>query len=193
MKNTALASIALLLSALTLFAFSSKVTPVIGEDEVPGTITAIGTAGRANVFTFEKWKWTSFDMPEGAVENISLTALIDCRSVTTPWEDLEKSVKKKPDYFNISEFPTATVEVKGAVPSEEEEGKYETEAIVTIKEITKPVTLVFSISDEPPYQVVGDGVIMRRKFKFNGGGPENEVPVHFEATLPGEAFSEAVE
>lgn len=188
MKNTKLTLAAILLTAFTLFAFSNDQVSNIEDHEVPGLITAIGTAGGPNTFTFEKWKWTSFDMPEEKVENIKLSALIDCRSVTTDRKDLEKSVKKKKDYFNIADFPTATVVVDGAEMSKEE-GKWETEALVTIKDITKQLTLTFTISDEAPYTVVGGGLIKRKKFGFNGGGPEPEVPVHFEATLPEKAFS----
>ena len=183
MRHFTATTIALALTALTLFSFRGNPVPAIQEEEVPGTITAIGNAGSDNVFTFEKWKWTEFSIEEDKVENIHLKALIDCRSLTCDWKDLEKSIRKKPDYFNVSDFPTATVEVQGAEPAEEA-GLWTTEALVTIKEITKPIALSFKVSDQKPYQVIGDGVIKRKKFDFNGGGPKNEVPVHFEAHLP---------
>lgn len=190
MKQIRLFSLALLLTAFTLFAFSSDPVEKIAQEEVPGLLTAIGDAGSPNTFTFEKWKWTSYSMEEDKVENLHLSAVIDCRSVTTPYKDLEKSVKKKEAYFHISEFPSATVEVNGAKQMEVE-GKWETDAVVTIKGITKEVKMTFSISEEAPYEIVADGVLKRKKFGFDGGGPKNEVPVHVEAKLPAEAFSEA--
>lgn len=58
------------------------------------------------------------------------------------------------------------------------------QAVLKLKGVTKAVELSFTASDTAPYQIKGSGVITRQKFKFDGGGPKDEVPVNFELTLP---------
>ena len=53
--------------------------------------------------------------------------------------------------------------------------------------MTKDVPITFEVSGDGteanPYRAVGKGELNRRKFKFNGGGPENEVPLNFDIVL----------
>jgi|GEM_PF-1453212 len=182
MKQFTFITTALLASAIFFFAFSPSPKLRIDPEDVPGEISAIGDAGSPQKFTFERWTFTEASMAEDKVENLALEAEIDCTSLQCDWKDLLKSVKKKKDYFYISEYPTAKVVVNGA--EAQKDGTYLTEAEVTIKKYTRTVPLTFTITKEKPYQVVGDGILKRKKFGFTGGGPKAQVPVHFEATLP---------
>ncbi len=168
------------LFCLLFFAFTSIERATIGD--TPGTLQAIGNAGSDQVFTFNKWKFTKAMMPEDKVENIQVEVEINTSSLSCDWKDLEKSVKKKKDYFYVKKFPKATVKIDGAKALKN--GTYTTDAILTLKGISKTVKLDFSISDSKPYTVKGSGVIKRKKFNFTGGGPKNEVPINFEAVLP---------
>lgn len=170
------------LSILTtiFFAFTQVERGTIGDS--PGTIQAIGNAGSDNIFTFQKWKYTSFEMPDDNIENIKLGVEINTSSLTCDWKDLEKGIRNKKDYFYVKKFPTATIAIDGATPIGD--GQYKTTAMLTLKKRTKPVELTFRISDTKPYQVKGTGMIIRQKFGFNGGGPKDEVPVLFEVELP---------
>ncbi len=170
----------LFLAAFLLLAFSFVEKGTVGE--APGTIQAIGDAGSPQVFTFQKWAFTHFAMPEERVENIKLGIEINTSSLTCDWKDLEKNIRKKKDYFYVKKFPKAIVEIDGAMPTED--GRYTTRAMLTLKKKTLPVELTFTISDTKPYQVEGEGIILRRKFGFTGDGPKNEVPVSFAVTLP---------
>jgi polyisoprenoid-binding protein YceI len=161
-----------------LFFFSSFVG-ITEYGETPGYIRAIGEAGSPNVFTFNKWSITKAEMPEDKVENIKVEIEINTSSLSTDWKDLENNVKKKKDYFYIKKFPKATVSIDGA--EQIEEGRYQTEAQLTLKGITKSVLLTFTMEGNT---VRGEGVIQRRAFKFTGDGPKDEVPVSFEAVLP---------
>lgn len=165
---------------LVFFAFTSIEIGTTGE--TPGTIQAIGNAGSDQVFTFQKWQFTKSEMPENNIENISLEIEINTSSLTCDWKDLEQNVKKKKDYFFIKKFPKATVKIEGAEPLGD--GKYRTNADLTLKGKTNPVELIFTISEEAPYQVKGEGVILRRKFGFSGNGPADEVPIMFDVVLP---------
>ncbi|MEM1120724.1 MAG: YceI family protein, partial [Bacteroidota bacterium] len=103
-------------------------------------------------------------------------------SLTTDWKDLESNIRKKKDYFYVKKFPKATIEIDGATPTAD--GQYTTEAMLNLKGIRKPVTLTFTITDQAPYRVVGQGVIERKIFNFKGKGPKWEVPVNFDVVLP---------
>jgi len=166
--------------ALIWFSFTYVGIGITGD--TPGTIQAIGNAGSDQVFTFQKWGFTSATMAEDKVENIQLEIEINTSSLTCDWKDLEKNIRKKKDYFYVKKFPRAYVSIDGA--EKMEDGRYRTEAMLTLKNKTKPVELIFSISDTKPYQVQGEGIIIRQKFGFTGGGPKDEVPISFDVTLP---------
>ncbi len=182
MNKIILPTLAALASAIFFLAFKPNPVAGMSKEKTPGVIQAIGNAGSDQVFTFEKWQFTKAKMKYEEVANLELEAEIDCSSLTGSWEDLVKSVKKKKDYFHVSKFPTASVVINGA--EDQGDGTWLTNAEVTIKEITHEVPLTFTITDEKPFQVSGTGELKRREFDFTGGGPKNEVPVMFEATLP---------
>ncbi|MEL6650464.1 MAG: YceI family protein [Bacteroidota bacterium] len=159
--------------------FCSAFVGYESNGDTPGTIEFIGDAGSPNVMTFARWQFTRVDLPQGNVEAIDLALEINTSSMQTSWKDLEKSLKKKKDYFYIKKFPTATVEIKGAQALAD--GRYQTDAVLTLKGISKVVPLTFSIDGN---HVVGEGTIMRREFDFTGDGPKDEVPVSFDVYLP---------
>lgn len=150
--------------------------------DAPGTITFIGEAGSPNEFTFTKWQFTQVSLPEDDFEKVNLEVEINTSSLQTNWKDLEKSIRKKKDYFYVKKFPKAYINVEGATL--QADGTYTTNAKLTLKGISKELPLTFTVSKEKPYVVKGSGVIQRRQFNFYGDGPKDEVPVTFEATLP---------
>lgn len=152
------------------------------EGETPGVLTATGTTGGPNVFTFERWHFAQISMPEDDPTQIQAVIDIDVTSAVCDWKDLEYSIKKKKDYFHVRKFPKAMVSINGATL--QEDGSYQTEALLSLKNVEKPVTLTFTISAEKPYEIKGEGVLNRRDFRFTGDGPQDEVPIAFEATLP---------
>ena len=154
------------------------------EGETPGVLTATGMTGGPSVFTFERWHFAQFEMPDNDPAKIQAVIDIDVTSAVCDWKDLEYSVKKKKDYFHVRKFPKAMVTVNGA--ELQEDGSYQTTALLYLKNVEKPVVLNFTISEEAPYTIKGSGVINRREFRFTGDGPADEVPIAFEATLPEE-------
>jgi polyisoprenoid-binding protein YceI len=171
----------LALVALTLLSFTAQDFYQY-EGETPGTLTAIGDAGSPNVFTFERWHFASIEMPGEDPTQIQAVIEIDVTSAVCDWKDLETSIKKKKDYFYIKKFPKAMVTINGA--TRQEDGSYRTDALLSLKGVEKSVPLSFTISTTKPYQIIGEGVIMRREFRFSGDGPKEEVPIAFTATLP---------
>ncbi|MEM0997796.1 MAG: YceI family protein [Bacteroidota bacterium] len=168
-------------NALLFLAFDQSTSmPDLGE--APGTIEFIGDAGSPNKMYFEKWNFTEASMADDQIENLHLVATIDISSIKGDWKDLVKSIKKKKDYFNVADFPTAQVEVKGA--EKQADGSYNSEVMLTLKKFTKPVLVNFTMTEEKPYVVEGTAEITRKKFGFTGKGPKPTVPVTFMATLP---------
>ncbi|MEM6726781.1 MAG: YceI family protein [Bacteroidota bacterium] len=167
-----------------LFFLSSFIGYDNGTFETPGTLTFIGDAGSPNLFTINRWEIENAKLPGGDFTQVKADILIDATSFTGDWKDLEYSIKKKKDYFYIKKFPKATVKINGA--EQQDDGSYTTEASVTLKGKTKKVALTFTVSETPPYQVVGGGVIQRRQFNFSGDGQKEEVPVNFDFTFPTE-------
>lgn len=175
--------ISFVIFSITIFFISPTDTVELDRitaGEAPGTIQFIGDAGGENVFTVEKWAFTTIENLETPTQ-MHLEAVLDIRSISCSWEELNMNVKEKKDYFFMKKFPEASITINGA--KEIEPGKYTTEAMLTLKGITKPVTLNFTMSAAAPYQVKATGIIIRQEFKFKGKGPKNEVPVMIEAIL----------
>lgn len=183
MKTASIIRVFCFLSFLSicLLSLSSFVGYAPAED-TPGTITFIGEAGSPNKFTFTKWQFTEINMPNDEVEKLQLEVEINTSSLQTGWKDLEKSIRKKKDYFYVKKFPKAYINIDGATL--QEDGSYQTDAQLSLKGITKTVPLTFTITKEKPYVVKGAGVVERRQFNFYGDGPKDQVPVEFEVTLP---------
>ena len=149
-------------------------------EQTPGTIEFIGDAGSPNVMTFENWGFTKVENAD-TPENIQIEALFDIRTLKCDWEDLQKSLLKKKDYFFARRFPEASLIINGATV--QEDGSYTTQAELTLKGITQIIELNFTVSNEEPYTVHAEGVIQRRLFNFYGDGPKDEVPVVVDAVL----------
>lgn len=172
---TTLAAIAITLS----FMYTSS--PVVNfPSEAPGVLTFIGNAGSDNLFTVERWKFDRLENLSNP-ENIGVTATLDMTSITCDWKDLEKNLHKKKDYFHSKKFNTAEVNIDGA--TRQADGSYLADATLKLKGVSKKVPISFTLTGEGPYALSANATINRRKFKFTGNGPENEVPVMIEATL----------
>lgn len=182
--KTVLSSLSITMISCFLWAFSNTSTFEMTE-EPPGLIQVTGTAGGPRVFTFEKWKIEKLNWTPENFETIEIAVLIDCKSLTHEWKDLEKNIRKKKDYFYVSKFPTATAAVIGA--KKVGEHTYEAKMTLSLKGITRDVPITFQVSgdgtESNPYRAVGGGKLNRRKFKFNGSGPENEVTLSFDILL----------
>lgn len=178
MKNLTLLSA--LFAMAVLFIANIQSPYVTFPEEAPGELTFIGNAGSDQVFSLERWKFSKVENADQP-ENIVVVAEFDLTSMEGGWPDLLKSIKKKKDYFYIKKYKTASVKIEGATANED--GSYNTDAVLTLKGKTKKVPMTFTISDEAPYHIEAEGVVMRRKFGFTGGGPKNEVPVKVSADL----------
>lgn len=145
----------------------------------PGSITFTTDAGSTSNFTIRKWKFLQCDIQEDAIEKLKVEAELDMSSLDCTWRELEKNVKKKTDYFYIKKFPTAKLRVDGA--KKIGENQYSTVATLTLRDIVRPVTLVFNTGKDGNSLIIkGEGTVNRRDHEFTGDGPKDLVPVSFE-------------
>ena len=171
------------LLALTSLLFTTLYTasPVVAfPAEAPGTITFIGNAGSDNLFTVNNWK---FDRLANLAdpENIEVTAILDMTSITCDWKALEKNLHKKKDYFHSKKFNTSQLTIDGA--EAQDDGSYLAHAELSLKGVSRTVPISFTLTGEGPYELEASATIERRKFRFTGNGPKDEVPVMVKATL----------
>ncbi len=102
-------------------------------------------------------------------------------SITCDWKDLEKNLHKKKDYFHSKKFNTAQLTIDGA--KAQADGSYLANAELSLKGVSRTVPLSFTLTGEGPYELEASATIERRKFRFTGNGPKDEVPVMVKATL----------
>ncbi|SER01173.1 YceI family protein [Neolewinella agarilytica] len=171
----------LLIATMVTFTTLYMASPVIAfPTEAPGEITFIGNAGGDNLFTVNSWK---FDRLENLSdpENIAVTATLDMTSITCDWKDLERNLHKKKDYFYSKKFNTTQIRIDGA--EMQEDSNYLATATLTLKGVSKELPLTFTLTGDGPYELDAHATVNRRKFKFTGNGPKDEVPVMVKATL----------
>jgi len=172
-----------ILLVISAFILSTLFQSFIGCDNTPppGKIEVVSGE---NIFTFNKWSFTTFEVPNANIELINAIAEINTTSLTCDWKDLQNNIRKKKDYFYVKKFPTATVTIKGATKLEN--GSYSTEAVLTLKKYTEPVNLTFNVINDNPLTIQGAGEMNRRSWGFTGDGPDDIVPISFTFTQPAE-------
>jgi len=172
-----------LLLLVGLFLFNSADSDTVYfPAEAPGNLTFIGNAGSNNLFTVNSWKFTRVENADQP-EQIGITAVLNMKSITCDWKDLQKSLHKKKDYFYSKKWKTATINIDGAKLLTD--STFQAEAELEMKGITKTLPIIFTISggEDAPYHVKGEATVMRREWKYTGGGPKDEVPVMVDADL----------
>ena len=171
----------LLLAGLFLFNAADSEMVHFPAD-APGSLTFIGNAGGDNLFTVNSWKFTRVEHPDQP-EQIGITAVLDMKSITCDWKDLQKSLHKKKDYFYSKKWKTATINIDGAKMLTD--STYEAQAELEMRGITKSLPITFSISGggDLPYHVKADATVIRQTWGYTGGGPKDEVPVMIDADL----------
>ncbi len=170
------------LSIIILVALATFLSSFVGIYDAannPGSITFTTDAGAKSDFKVGRWKFNQCDIKEDAIEKLQVEAELDMSSLDCSWRELEKSVKKKTDYFYIKKFPKATLRVNGATKVKDNE--YSAVATLTLRDIARPVTLTFNTSKEDKtLKIKGIGTVNRRDHEFTGDGPKDLVPVSFE-------------
>jgi cytochrome b561/polyisoprenoid-binding protein YceI len=117
--------------------------------------------------TFSQFK-SEIEFDPDTPEQTSIRVSLNMRSVTTGTSDVDATLQGA-DYFDPDKYPTAEFVARGAKANGE--GKYILNGRLTLKGVTKPVSLPFSIDIESGTATVkGETKINRLDF---GVGPES--------------------
>ncbi len=117
--------------------------------------------------TFKSYK-TDIEFDPDAPDQASVHVTLDMRSASTGAPDTDQTLQSE-DFFNPGHYPTAEFAARGAKP--DGDGKYIFDGRLTLKGVTKPVTLPFSIDvAEGTAAVKAQTTINRLEF---GIGPES--------------------
>ena len=101
-------------------------------------------------------------------ENTLIHVRLDMKSATTGAADVDETLQSG-DFFNARRYPTAEFVARGAKP--DGDGRYILDGQLTLKGVTKPVSLPFSIDIESGMAAVkGEATINRFDF---GVGPQS--------------------
>ena len=116
--------------------------------------------------TFKSYK-TDIEFDPDALDQASVHVMLDMRSASTGAADADQTLQSE-EFFNPGRYPTAEFAARGAKP--DGDGKYIFDGRLTLKGVTKPVTLPFSIDiAEGTAAVKAQTTINRLDF---GVGPE---------------------
>ena len=123
--------------------------------------------GTSTKGTFKSFK-TDIEFDPDTPDQASVRVRLDMRSASTGAADADETLQSA-DFFDPGRFPTAEFAARGAKP--DGDGKYIFDGQLTLKGVTKPVTLPFSISiGEGTAVVKAETTINRLDF---GVGPES--------------------
>jgi polyisoprenoid-binding protein YceI len=89
----------------------------------------------------------------------SVTLEIDTASLVTPIGRLTGHLHS-PDFFDVRRYPKATFESTKIEAVDTQRGRYKITGDLTIREVTKPVSLPATV------KVTGDGLVLASKFKI---------------------------
>lgn len=148
--------------------------------------------GKAFEGRFSRWDVAILLDPEAPEAEGAIEARIDLASVDAGSKDRNEALPNE-TWFNVAMHPVATYRsgmVRATGP-----GTYEAEGTLTIKGITRPVAMPFTLAIDDGGRAVADGTVMLDRSDFEVGtgefsegkwvGFEVEVLLHMEATPAG--------
>lgn len=188
-----LRSLALVMTVTSLAAPQARATSNWSAVKAPNAITWEGTEGGGKVFTGHCDVFEAeivFDPADLA--HSSVTVAIDMASCITG-DTRKDTYLPQEGWFNVSGFPKAMFEAKSF--RHEGGNKYVAEGALTLRGVTKPVTLPFTLDlDGEKAHAVGETTLQRLAFGVGGGsqlssnevaGPDVKVKIDLHATRAG--------
>ncbi len=145
----------------------------------PGEIKWTGTAGRSFTGTFDRWKFNSFELPDGDYTKVKAEIAVDIASVNVNPDGLENHLRAD-DYLDAKGHPIATIKLNGA--TKEDDGSYTSQATVELKGIKNDVEIYFFVDGDI---VKGLATLLRQNHEVGDDkGVKNEVPITFSFNPP---------
>ena len=114
-----------------------------------------------------------------ASEIKSIDAAIEI-DITSIWEKSDKLTNhlKAPDFFNIAQFTTATMDINNV--KKQSDGTYEVDMKLNMKGLTQEMKSTFTVTNTNPLHVKGTALVNRNLFSL--GKVQMKVPEMVEVT-----------
>lgn len=182
---------AILLSVLTVIGCAAFVASGnLGRDANPtGQITFVGKNAIATANgVFHRFMIVESNVTPNALSESHLTVEVDVASLDTDNKRRDDHLRTE-DFFEVERWPTSTVRIHS--PEQIEGAQYRAKFDVTIRDIKKTIDGKFEVVSESPFRVLGSLIINRMDFgvgtpkTWNPMTIQEEIPVTFEAMLPG--------
>ncbi len=130
--------------------------------------------------TFQRFK-SEIRFDEDSLTDTEINITIDTASAVTGTAEIDNALPGA-EFFNVAQFPNATFKARGA--KEISDGKYEATGELTIRGVTKPVALPFSL-DISQGEGLARGAITINRSDFGIGPKElaGGIPLDDEVTI----------
>lgn len=169
--------------------FEATALEKTAEPTTDPSVDFIGWKARNKIYkangSFEKWRITNFELPNGAISSMSATVEIDIHSLQEKSKLLVKHLQEA-DFFDAEQFPTGTIVIEH--PTKQVDGSYKADGRATLLGITEPVPIVFTVINTAPLTVQGTAIINRNKFGIGKSKKAKsiteDVEVSFRLTAP---------
>lgn len=142
--------------------------------------------------TFERWAFSEIHIDPNDPQASFVVVEVDVASVDTGIGRRDAHLRRD-DFFDVEQFPKATVRVQGVRPAaaEGDAQRYAADFVLTIRGIEKAVEGTFEIVTLSPPTVRGELVVDRVDFevgkpksRWNPMSIDNEIPIRFRAVVP---------
>ncbi|MEM9556600.1 MAG: YceI family protein [Acidobacteriota bacterium] len=179
--------LSLVLVALVTTSFADDAEDAAVEppaSEAPGELSWAAESDRYQADgRFTRWSFTEIDIPDGDLTKGRVVMEVDLASV---WEKADGLVEhlKTADFFEVSKYTTATVEIHDARSTGE--STYEATATMTLHGNTKDVPITFTVVGTEPLTIEGTATVSRTAFGIGepGGSILDEVQIALAAEVP---------
>ena len=170
------------LAALLLGLLALPTVADDGDGDAPGTLEWRAESDRYQAHgRFDSWHFTEIDIPDGDLEQGSVTFEVDLVSVWETAEDLAKHLRQS-DFFHVEKFATSTVKIHSA--KKQDDGSYAATATIDLHGVTKDVPVTFLVVSESPLQIEGEASVPRLEFGVGEPGSISEnVKINLSATV----------
>lgn len=132
------------------------------QQEAPGTIEFKAHNKMYNAHgKFEKWHFTTVEIPDGDLTQGKVEFEIDLASV---WEKASQLADhlRQADFFNVAKFATATVKIHGAEKTGD--NTYKANALVNFHGHDGEVPVTFEVVNASPLEIKGSATLSRTAF-----------------------------
>lgn len=132
---------------------------------------------------FNKWHFTKVYIKKGNIESLNADLSIDLTSIWEKSDGLTDHLKA-PDFFNIAQFTTATIQIRNVEKTAGTE--YEAQLQLNMKGLSQTLPTKFTVTNTNPLHVKGSAKVDRVLFGLGSDkmGLPQFVDVQYDTDIP---------